>query len=1046
MAKKSIKKKFLGFFSKLFGKKKKRKYSTRRLKKRKEWIKKALVSLGIFLLIMILIGAIWFKKNILDNLPDISHIERISLSQASVITDRHWEVLYRIFEENRKYVPLSQISPNMINAIVAIEDKNFWSNPGIDIYGITRAAINDLIHRKALQGWSTLTQQLIKNLLLDSDRKIERKLKEITLALKINSYLENKIKKQYSNLSGKELQKKVKEKILELYLNYIFLGNNNYGIETASQYYFDTSSQDLSILQAAILASIPKAPSKYNPISNPELTLGKLTITNEDGEEITSWAIVDKVKNLIKQRLDDTFLEGLSSEKIIKILHSKTNFKANIDSKTYQISYQIWRKDLVLARMLEDGYISQQEFIQAFLDGLTLKIVPKKLDIKAPHFVFYVIDILKQKYWEDKLRKGGLTIKTTLDMNVQKLAQQSIDENYEQLKKYWATNAAMVFIDSHKWEIIAYVGSKDYFDKEIDGNVDMVRSPRQPGSTVKPLVYALGFMKHQITPQSPIYDIPIKLGKDRPNNFDWQFWGWISIAQALAGSRNIPAIKMLLRNWGEAQVKKFFRQLGMQSIDPNKHYGYPLAIWAAEVPMIELATAYTHLSASWKPAPIDPILEIRGPDGTLLYSKKTKNIDQIIPPWVAYIIWEILSNKDNFPPSWRYSFSFPGIPTATKSGTTNTEKKKLPRDWWFVAYTPYKVAVFWAGNTNGTPMKSNAFWATLNSPIWKSFWSKLKQKWWITPQQMPKSSNQYAQISKFSGKQPSEDTPYNWKSNTLAYIPNLPNQVETEIKKIEIDALCNWLVSPTTPAKDIKTAYVIKPVSLLWNIDQQDVLKRWEEKWIKQEFHDEALKLSNAVLLLKEPSSPCPQRDTTPNKKYIKVNLLYPRPGSAHTPIFDLWLNATSDQYNISQIGVFIDSKLIKTISILPPKNYVEVIKQIKLPSDIQPWTHTLKLQVFNPYGYYDEIKTKIKIVAPQQDTQPPKLLKNPYIKKGNINIWIYDDLSSVKKTQVFINDKLIDTFTIPLIKIPDTFTPPVKIKIKTWDVYDNVGVYSYTL
>ncbi len=1046
MAKKSLKKKLAALVKNIFRKKTKRKYSTRRLKKRKELIKKILSVFGIFLLIISLIWAIRFKKNILDNLPDISHIEKISLSQASVITDRNGEVLYRIFEENREYVPLDQISPNMINAIIAIEDKNFWSNPWIDIYGIIRAAINDLVHRKALQWWSTLTQQLIKNLLLDSDRKIERKLKEITLALKINSYLEDKIKKQYPNLSGKELQKKVKEKILELYLNYIFLGNNNYWIQTASKYYFDTPSKDLSVLQSAILASIPKAPSKYNPISNPELTLGKLVIKNQDNDEITSWAIITKVKNLIRQRLDDAFLEGLSSEKIIKILHSKTNFTANINSETYQISYQIWRKDLVLARMLEDWYISQQEFTQAFLDWLTIKILPKKLDIKAPHFVFYVIDILKKQYGEDKLRKWGLTIRTTLDLRVQELAQQSIEENYNLLKNHGASNAAMVFIDSHKWDIIAYVGSKDYFDEEIDWNVDMVRALRQPWSTVKPLVYALGFMKHSITPQSPIYDIPLKLGKDEPNNFDGKFWGWVSIAQALAGSRNIPAIKMLLRNWGETQVKKFFRDLGMKSIDPNKHYGYPLAIWAAEVPMLELATAYTHLSASWKPAPIDPILEIRWPDGSLLYSKKTKSVDQIIPPWVAYIIWEILSNKENFPPSWRYSFSFPGIPTATKSGTTNTEKKKLPRDWWFVAYTPYKVAVFWAWNTNGAPMKSNAFGATLNSPIWKSFWSKLKQKWWITPQQMPKSSNQYIQISKFSGKQPSEDTPYNWRSNTLAYIPNLPNQTETEIKKIKVDALCNWLVSSTTPTKDIKTAYIIKPISLLGKIDQQDVIKRWEEKGIKQEFHDETLKLSDAIILLQEPSEPCPQRDTTPNKKYIKVYLLYPRPGSTHTPTFDLWLNASSDKYNIAQIGVFIDSKLVKTISILPPKSYVEIIKQIKLPPDIKPWTHTLTLQVSNPYWYYDEIKTTIKIVSPQQDTQPPRLLKDPFIKKGKINIWIYDDASSVKKTQVFINDDLIDTFTTPLIKIPNNFSTPIRIKIKTWDIYDNVGVYSYTL
>ncbi len=934
----------------------------RRGRPRKKNLWKIAIRVLIFFLLAwtfgLIVWYIWLKKNILNQLPSIEKIEELQLAQTSVITDRHGTVLYKIFEENREYVPLSQISKNMINAIIATEDQNFWENPWVDFQWLMRAAIYDITHPGApKQWWSTLTQQLIKNLLLTRDKTIERKLKEIFLALKLHNYFFDKFKTQYPNLSDQEIERKVKEKILELYLNYIFLWNNAYGVEAASKTYFRKSAKDLDILESAILAWIPKAPSKYNPISNPKLTLGYFEVKNRSWEILNQ--IPEELKNKIlstaKQKLNNSTLTFVkTTQDVISFLTKLLDFKIQFNWKTYLVKYKPWRKDIVLARMYEERYINSSEFKKAFLEAFNKKIYKPKTEILAPHFVMFVINQLKKQYGEDFLIKWGLVIKTSLDYNIQKLAQDSIEENLWVLQKYNANNAAILYVDSKNGDILAYVGSKDYWDKKIDWQVDIIQSLRQPWSSIKPLVYAFAFMKLHIVEDSPIYDTPIKFGDYSPNNVDWKFMWLMAIKNALPYSRNIPAIK-LLKAVGLSNFINFLNQLGISSIKNTPwRYGLSLAIWSAEVKMYEWAQAFAHLSAMWKPAILDPILEIKDKNWQIIYKKQTQLSKQIIPAGVSYIIWDILSNKDNFPPSWRFLYNYPWIKFATKSWTTNKKEKNgkiLPRDAWFVAYTPSKVMIFWAWNTDSSPMKPNAFGANLNSPIWKSFVKKLENRWYIKNENMMAVETKEVTINTLNWKLVSLSTPLAVAKPSLWYVKNLPKEKD-DTEKIKIDILCSWLVSNLTPPSQISNAYIIKPVEYFYDpYSYQQVINRRKTEW-KTKYEN----ILKAKILFKKPTTTCIERQLIAKYWTVKIKIIKPNEKDTVWETFEIKYQVKWP-FPIKYVKFYISNKYKKNILVASKKfeNKIKNINQTikaRIPKIAPPWPYVLQAIVEDEKGY----------------------------------------------------------------------------------------------
>jgi len=957
-----------------------------RPKKKKSYWKLVLILAVIFVSVPSIIAYMWFKKHILDKLPDISKIEKVVFSQTTTITDRNGVVLYKVFSENRKYVSLDKISKNVQNALISIEDKNFWKNPWIDVYGIIRAWLHDVFSGKK-QWASTLTQQVIKNLLLTRERTLTRKLKEIVLAFKLNTYLSNKIKKQYKNLDEEQIKRKVKERILEIYLNYVFFGNNAYGVQAAAQTYFHKDAKNLDVLESAILAWIPKSPVKFDPIRNRKNNLWYLEAYSSSGDlvpltwtfgKIVRWAYIDYLKS-------QTFSWAKEESDIIKIITpDKLKFKE------LDIEYTPWRKDFILARMYLDWYIDKNQFIETIKEWFTKEIYSPKVEIKAPHFVFYVLEKLEKKYGKDVISKAGWTIKTSLDYNIQKIAEQTVKDWGPYLEKKWANNAALLYVNSKNGDVIAYVGSKDYYDKKIDGQVDIITSKRQCGSTMKPLIYANAFLKNRyLTPDSPIYDTKLDVADKGHslNNFDGRFMWLMPIKKALCYSRNIPAVKMYYLWWWEKYVKSFLRQLWLTTLSNRIYYGYPLAIWAAEIKMIDFAQAYIHLSNIDGPVEINPILQINWPDGSLVYKKQVKKLKRLLPKNIITFMWDILSNPKNLPPGWVKAETIPWLKLASKSWTTNIIDrktwKKYPRDGWFVSYSPSKVFIIWAWNTKWEHMHSDAFGGWTSGKIWKDFLQRLKKNKYITNEKMGFNWTSSIYINEINGKKSSDKTPIEVSRKTIARIDGMPPIDDGKtIKKIQIDTLCNGLVSEFTPSSDKKTAFVInahsyRPRNSKW---ENSVKSWWQWAW-KEKYE----KILNGVILFKEPEKTCEDRRIIAEKWMLDFDLLYPKHWQNISNVFDAVISVKNAPFTISKVEIYLDSKLITS------HFYQWNIIPVYLP-DHSLWYHSFAIKLID-VKWYEVTKTiNLNII---KDNKAPYIVKK--IKQWNgMMYYIKDDLSKV--------------------------------------------------
>lgn len=931
----------------------------------------------------LLVFGIWFTKNILADLPDVSKINDMVFNEATLIEDRNGEVLYRLFEENREYVPFTGISTNMVNAIVALEDQRYREHDGLDAMWMIRAAFSAILNPGERVQWaSTIPQQLVRNLLLTKDRKITRKIKEILLTSKLSGVLEKMIRKENSSLSSSQLRKEMKDRTLELYLNYISFGNNAFGIEAASKTYFDKSATWLTILESSILASIPKWPSLYNPYKNRNLVVGEFTVKDKYGNPVLfSGDVQVAVTKKFSEILNDADLSNKKNNNaVVKYIGGIGSFSINVSGTALDVKYTNGRKDLALDRMYEDGYITEQELKDAIVGGINIEFRKNVFNIKAPHFVQWVIEELEKTYGTGVLNKWWFIVKTTLDSKIQAVAEESILANNAVLQNNGANNSSMIYLDTKNGDVLAYVGSIDYFNQTIWWQNDMVRRPRQTWSAIKPLIYSLALEKLPLTIDTPIYDIPFSIWGDQPNNADNSFEWLLPLKKALGHSRNIPSAKVITALGGETVAKPFLHKLGLSWVLDNVEYWYTLALGAAEVTMLDFANAYAHLTTP-TPAVINPILEVRSRDGSILYQKTGTDLqEEVIKPGIISLMWKILADPLNRIPWWETKFNVSGLKYALKTGTSNakTDRGNRARDWWLAAYTPSKVMMFRAGNADGTPMNTNAFGWTIHANPVKKIFSWLLKNNYITNEDMPLVDTTSVSISKISGKAAGPSTPADLTVSTIKY-KNSPGLGADEwATAITYDGSCNGMVSPYTSADNIKHGYLIKPTTFMPNgMDLKEITQRWKESTAFQSgsiipawpsFTSGKVTYTFNNIFVEAPSQMCAGTAEKPDTN-IKINLSSPTANSTISSQFSVSYSVAWPK-NIRKVLVLLNKQQVGMFDYPSGETkFVTDTKQITLPSSFKNNEYTLDLVAFD-FAWFSN-KVSVPVVLGATATQP---------------------------------------------------------------------------
>lgn len=633
----------------------------KRLNKRKIW-RAILYGLGACLLFIILLFA-WYAKD----LPTPEKLAARRATESTKIFDREGNLLYTTGEKRRTVISESDMPKSIRQATVAIEDKDFYKHHGLDFSGIFRAIIVDVTRGKRSQGGSTITQQFVKNALLSPKKSFTRKIKEAILSIELE-------------------QTRSKEEILTLYLNEIPYGGNVYGIQEASKLYFNKDAKDLSLSQAASLAALPQAPTRYSPFGT----------------------------------------------------HTDSLFA---------------RKSLVLDSMVEMSYITQEEADKAKKESPSKEhpdFASRQDNIKAPHFVLFVRERLVDLYGEQMVNEGGLQVTTSLDGNLQKSAEEAIIEGSKKLDAYGARNAALVSTDPKTGQVLAMVGSKDYFDIENDGNVNVTLASRQPGSSFKPYAYATAFKK-QYNPAYTLFDLKTDFGGGySPDDYDGRTRGPVSARYALANSLNIPAVKILSLA-GIDNTIKTAQDLGISTLTDPKRYGLALVLGGGEVKPLEMAGGYATFANSGKFATLTPFLKIQDSSGKMLYEfKEGKNVKEVLDPKIAYEIVDILSDNDVRRDIFGSSLVVPNYRVAVKTGTTQEF-----RDAWTCGATPNLSTVVWVGNNDNTKMRSGADGSVVAAPIFRNYMSSALPRFSKDDFQKP-SGIEEATVEKFSNRLPTQ--------------------------------------------------------------------------------------------------------------------------------------------------------------------------------------------------------------------------------------------------------------------------------------------------
>lgn len=720
----------------------------------------------IGLIVLTLFLFIWYSRD----LPTPGKLSENNLSQSTKILDRNGIVLYDIYaDQNRTYVELNEVPKTVQQATIAIEDKNFYQNQGFSIIGYFRAVRDFLLFRR-VSGGSTLTQQLVKNTLLTSERSLPRKIKELILSIQVD--------RKYN-----------KNQILELYLNIAPYGGTSVGIEAASEGYFGKKAKDLNLVESAILAGLPQRPSYYSPYGQ--------------------------------------------------------NPKAYVERSTE-----------VLRRMREDGYITKKQEQDAVKQLPKVTFLSTKQAIKAPHFAFYVKDLLVKQFGENMVEQGGLQVTTTLDYKLQEKAEEIVNDEVLSARSLKVGNGAGIVLNPKNGEILAMVGSRDFFATEsatsakqkvsFEGQFNVVtQGLRQPGSSIKPVTYATALEKGY-TAASLIMDTKTVFAnpggeKDyAPENYDKKFHGPLQLRFALGSSINIPAVK-LLALVGVKNVLTTAYNMGLTTLAPTaeniNRFGLSITLGGGEVKLIDLASAYCAFANSgYKVEPV-AILKVTDRKGKVLYENKETSKNRVLSPEVAFIISHmLLDNNARLITFGENSYlNVKGRTIAVKTGTTDDKK-----DNWTIGWTPSILVATWVGNNDNTPMGNVASGVTGAAPIWRRIiLEALKGK---PSEDFPKPDNVTAvTIDAFGGGLPVDGQPTRSEYFIKGTEPQGPAVIYKELKVSKDDK--NKLASKSEIDKG---EYELRKFIVLHEEDpvSSDGKNRWQEgidAWINDNHKDDPL-------------------------------------------------------------------------------------------------------------------------------------------------------------------------------------------------------------
>lgn len=533
------------------------------------------------------------------------------------VFDRQGRFVGRILPEKRYWITIDRIPAFLLKAVIAVEDARFYEHGGIDIRGIARAVVKDVVKGRLAEGGSTITQQLIKNRHLSGEKTIGRKIEEARLAMEYES--------RYT-----------KRQILEMYLNEIYYGNGAWGIAQAARIYFDKNPEELTDAECALLAGVPKNPGRYNPLGKPA-DVGR-------------------------------------------------------------------RRDVVLRRMTDTGMISPRE--RQKLRSRPAPVIPPG---QAPYYLAHIRNILTERYGTRIIEQGGLEVTAAMDLSLQKLAEKTLREGVKRLSS--DLQGALVSMDPATGDLLAAVGGVDFTRSPYD-RAFLAR--RQPGSAIKPLIYAAA-LETGVTAASIRDDAPVAYDRGngetwKPLNYGREKYGELSLRQALAYSNNVIAVK-LLEEIGVPYFVDFAGKLGL----PLRGNDLSLALGTEEATLRDLVAAYAPLANGGTRTEPRTIIRIHDRNRHA-WAENAPAVTPALSPAAAFVTTGMLRDVMTYGTAKTLGKFSQERPSAGKTGTTDDY-----RDAWFIGYTPQMITGVWVGHDKPRPEGRGFTGGAVAAPIWERF-------------------------------------------------------------------------------------------------------------------------------------------------------------------------------------------------------------------------------------------------------------------------------------------------------------------------------------